>query len=642
MLESDGSLSRVKAPPVIDGVWDPAWYNAEKYALTVKNNYNEEFITGASDFSGSVSVMHDNDNIYVLLDVKDDTLITDLNNSWERDHYSVYFDMSNIKQNGALLDDAAEPMDSVQFMLEKIWSVEGDINLGLAINQDTLKWGVDFAETIDSGTSYLLEVAVPFSRIGVTLTDGMVIGYDTKIGDNDGDGQLDGKLSWHQNADESWHNAAFMGNMMLDPVFFDLGSLTPTPVEIQIDGVIDGPWAQANIFQLERKLNYNVEFITGAADFSGQIRALWDQDNFYVLLEVKDDTLITDLNNSWERDHYSIYFDISNIKQDGDLLDDVAEPMDSVQFMLEKIWSVEGDISLGLAINQDTLKWGVDFVEVIDSGTSYMLELVVPFGDIGVTLSAGTTIGWDAKIGDNDGDGQLDGKLAWSQLADEGWHNASFLGEVELMGNGTIMGTPEIAPVTINVDMNGMIDAELFDPAADFIDIMGSFNDWSEGVVATDADADGIWTAVLADLEVGTDIAFKSRMNGDWAQPHDRPNGGPDRTHTVVETVQGDENVIDFVFNDGDYSPWLEDAVETAKATHFALYPNPGTSSFTISSADEILSVSISNITGKLLFTAPVNGFTSDVNVSSLDAGLYIVSVQFKSAAITNKMFVKQ
>ena len=54
------------------------------------------------------------------------TLDTQSNQPWERDHYSVYFDFGNHKSL-TYLTDTEPPMDSVQFMLEKIWSVEGDL-----------------------------------------------------------------------------------------------------------------------------------------------------------------------------------------------------------------------------------------------------------------------------------------------------------------------------------------------------------------------------------------------------------------------------------------------------------------------------------------------------------------------------------
>ena len=122
-----------------------------------------------------------------------------------------------------------------------------------------------------------------------------------------------------------------------------------TPPVIDGDGS-DAVWAGVEAWDLLRTSGWNEAFMAGPDDFSATIKAIWDADAIYCLLEVMDDTLVTDKNNSWERDHYSIYFDISNIKQNvtGDLLDDLIEPMDSVQFMLEKIWSIEGDIDLGL------------------------------------------------------------------------------------------------------------------------------------------------------------------------------------------------------------------------------------------------------------------------------------------------------
>ncbi|MFO7669118.1 MAG: sugar-binding protein [Bacteroidales bacterium] len=625
-LEADGSLSKVKHAPVIDGMADYAWYAASTHKLEVKN-----LVTGvasAADFSGTFKVMHDLDNIYVMLEVKDDTLITDLNQPWERDHYSVYFDFNNLKTS-TFVTDAAAPMDSVQFMLEKIWSVAGD----LAMEDTSLVNGVDFVENITEGKGYILEMVVPMDILGVTLAEEMVIGFDMKIGDNDADGTLDGKYSWHQSMDEGWRNPGYLGNMKLEPVFVDLGPLSPAPQTIKVDGVAEGNWNQAIAMPLLRE--NLVTGIDNAADFSGTVKALWDTDYVYILLQVKDDTLVTDLNQPWERDHYSVYFDFNNHKSATYLVDQ-APPMDSVQFMLEKIWSVEGD----LAMEDTSLIWGVDFSEVIDSGSNYTLEIAIPLELIGVELKAGQVIGFDAKIGDNDADGNLDGKLSWNQFADEGWRNPSYLGNVTLMANGTFMGTPETPPVdvTFNVDMTGMIAAEIFDPAVDKVDLAGSMNNWGDPVKnAADADADGIYTIVVASVEVGTNLEFKFRVNGTWDPISEFPGGGPNRTYTAVEG----ENIVNVVFNDGDYTPWIT-GVDVNKASYLQMYPNPAVNAVTLSSAVEIQSVNISNITGQLIYSAPVNGFTTDLNISNLESGMYIVSVKFVSMEVSNRVLIKK
>jgi hypothetical protein len=629
VLEADGSLSRVEVPPTVDGVKDPAWYNAKSYSLDVKNTYTG--VTSAADFSGTVSLMHDADNIYVLLEEKDDVWDTINDQLWNRDHWSIYFDMNNIKQNGALLDDVAEPMDSVQFMLEKIWGVEAIYSMdplralttGLLINNDTLRPGEDFAETINAGVGYTLELAVPFSKIGVPLTEGMVIGYDTKIGDNDGT-VLDGKLSWHQNLDESWHNGAYMGNMKLDPLFFDLGALTAVPVEPKIDGVKDGLWAQANAMPLNRKNTYTG--VTGAADFSGTVSALWDKDNFYVLLEEKDDIWDTINDQLWNRDHWSIYFDINNRKQNADLLDDVAEPMDSVQFMLEKIWGVEAIYSMdplraittGLKINNDTLYPGVDFVEVINAGVGYTLELCVPFSKMHVDLSKylNKKIGFDTKIGDNDGT-VLDGKLSWNQLADESWHNASYMGEVVLMGNGTISGSPNNVPT-----ITAIADVTLDEGATATVEVSAGDLDGDPLTITATSSAAAVATATID----GTTI-------------------------TVTGVAAGTANVV-VAANDGKYGVARDtfmvtvnaviEGVEGHDAAQFNMYPNPTTGVLNIIGMSEIEYVSITNVAGQTVAEIPVNAQRSVVDVNSLRNGMYIISVHFTSQATANRVFVKQ
>jgi hypothetical protein len=215
------------------------------------------------------------------------------------------------------------------------------------------------------------------------------------------------------------------------------------------------------------------------------------------------------------------------------------------------------------------------------------------------------------------------------------------MGEVTLMTNGTIMGTPVVPPVsvTFNVDMSGMISEGIFDPAVDKVDLAGSMNNWGSPVQnAADADADGIYTIVVPNVEIGTALEFKFRVNGTWDPISEFPGGGPNRTYTAVEG----ENVVNVVFNDGDYTPWITEGVEINKAAALYMYPNPANHMFTVSSAFEIQSVKISNIAGQLVYKAPVNGFSADVNISTLEAGMYIVSVTFESMEVSNRVLIKK
>ncbi len=310
--------------------------------------------------------------------------------------------------------------------------------------------------------------------------------------------------------------------------------------------------------------------------------------------------------------------------------------MDSVQFMLEKIWSVDDSLTL-----EDTLLiWDVDFVEKIDSGKMYTLEMSIPLALIGVDLMADQVIGFDAKIGDNDGDGTLDGKLSWNQYLDESWRNPSFMGEVTLMANGTFMGTPATPPedVTFNVDMTGMIAEEIFDPAVDKVDLAGSMNNWGDPVQnAADTDGDGIYTIVATAQEVGAALEFKFRVNGTWDPISEFPGGGANRMYTVVE---GD-NVVDVVFNDGDYTPWIVEGTEFSESYSLQIYPNPATDMVNIASSKEILSVSITNLVGQSVLNVPVNSFNSEIGIGTLDVGMYVITVQFENE-VYNSVLIKK
>ncbi len=77
-------------------------------------------------------------------------------------------------------------------------------------------------------------------------------------------------------------------------------------------------------------------------------------------------------------------------------------------------------------------------------------------------------------------------------------------------------------------------------------------------------------------------------------------------------------------------------------STGFNMYPNPARSMFTLSSAAEITSVSISNVTGQLVYSSAVNGFNADINISEFEAGMYIVSVKFESMEVSNRVLIKK
>ncbi len=97
--------------------------------------------------------------------------------------------------------------------------------------------------------------------------------------------------------------------------------------------------------------------------------------------------------------------------------------------------------------------------------------------------------------------------------------------------------------VVFNVNMKQQIVIGNFKPATDFVDLPGSFNNWSSTML-TDSNGDSIYTASIA-LNVGDNIEFKARINGLWNGKEEFSGGGPNRTYTVVQN-----GVVSFWYND--------------------------------------------------------------------------------------------
>jgi hypothetical protein len=72
------------------------------------------------------------------------------------------------------------------------------------------------------------------------------------------------------------------------------------------------------------------------------------------------------------------------------------------------------------------------------------------------------------------------------------------------------------------------------------------------------------------------------------------------------------------------------------------MYPNPASSKFILRSATEMSSVSISSVTGQMISSVSVNALSAEMNISDLDAGMYIISVKFESDEVSNQILIKK
>jgi len=154
-------------------------------------------------------------------------------------------------------------------------------------------------------------------------------------------------------------------------------------------------------------------------DFSASYKAMWDEKNLYVLVDVTDDTLTNDSDEFWLDDCVEVFVDADNSKSD-------SYGGNDYQFHFG--WA-EANPSMGESQHNRTT--GVEFATVrTDRG--YRMEIKLPWTTLGTKPSAGAKIGLDVHVNDDDDGGDRDTKLIWRGKEDNAWQTPSVLGTAEL------------------------------------------------------------------------------------------------------------------------------------------------------------------------------------------------------------------
>ena len=206
--------------------------------------------------------------------------------------------------------------------------------------------------------------------------------------------------------------------------------------------------------------------------------------------------------------------------------------------------------------------------------------------------------------------------------ATSGWTGLAG-GPLAMIGfNINATGGPTQAPVTFNVDMTKHIASGQFKPGTDFVDVSGSFNNWSGSAHLTDPEADGIYTITLQGIPVGKVIEYKYRINGDW-NTSEYPNGGPNRKYTVRYW-----NILNDVYNGGKTTG----VDPTSLVASFNVYPNPTSGAFNVEITNTVASnliITLTNIQGQVVYQNNIANAVTHLETidSKLPKGMYFLSV---------------
>jgi len=178
-----------------------------------------------------------------------------------------------------------------------------------------------------------------------------------------------------------------------------------------IDGSVDSIWSKAP----EMKLDTKQMAWSGA---TGTAKALWDDNNLYVLVQVRDDQLNKSNPNAWEQDSVEVFVDENNGKT-------TVFQDDDGQYRV--------NFENATSFNPEKIAAGFES-KVSVSGTNYTVEMKIPFKKVKPANNA--VIGFDAQINDAK-DGARISVNAWNDPSGQGYQDTSVFGELTLTGKSS-------------------------------------------------------------------------------------------------------------------------------------------------------------------------------------------------------------
>lgn len=242
---------------------------------------------------------------------------------------------------------------------------------------------------------------------------------------------IDRVTFWGLNDSNSWRSdrypLLFDGTLSAKPAYFAVidpdGFLEEYPLEEveanqgyavygtpEIDAEIDSIWSDAPVFNMNRMQQAHEILATGTS------RALWDEDNLYVLYEVSDSILDVSAAAAHEQDSVEAF-----VNETGERTTTYIDGVGQYRVNYENDASFNpGDYSEGF---QSAARL---------TGSGYVVEMAIPWKN--VTPEAWHTLGFDVQINDARA-GERHGVAAWNDTTGQGWQDPSVYGNLTLVNS---------------------------------------------------------------------------------------------------------------------------------------------------------------------------------------------------------------
>ncbi len=450
-------LKKAAVAPVIDGVMDAAWVNANVYNIAVP--FKEEVPTLGAEGTTTWRGLWTDEGIYILLTVNDDVWMPDYLSgqaNYMSDKPELYFDVNAVKLDGGGPGSTANIPGHYQVAPG---TLEADIHGVPKTGTDGV---IDAYEVADP--AYKVEYFIPFSKLldkdgkAVDLT--APIGFDVTIIDIDTPTGVRQRADWSNNGsiNESWSNMDGCGTITLSEEVAQAGGIiNKTTTAPKIDGVFDAVWDNAT--KNDISVPFKTEVATVGAPGETYWKGLWDDNGMYIIVKVADDNWFPFWApgggaNSYEYDKVELYFDTNQPRKDGKG-GQGATPGSTQIAPDSKAGGIDGTMLTGTS-------YGIDYNYAYNvSDPQYTAEYFIPWDILndkdGVAFDKTTLMGFDVTVIDRDPGDAARKRVNWANagVIDENWNNMDDAGV--LMFDGA---TTTILVEKITVASGGVITTD--------------------------------------------------------------------------------------------------------------------------------------------------------------------------------------
>lgn len=371
-LNSANSLRalKVSTAPLIDGnLNEPSW--------NLTNNASK-LVSGSSDNDAVWSATWNNTHLFLGARVSDGNLFNDSGgNFWDDDGVELYIDGNRERSTTY---DSNDRQYTVRY---------NDVTVREKANRTS---GV-LAAWAPSNGGYSVELAIPWTTIGVTASAGKQLGFDVGINDDDNGSTRDGQLMG-LGTSTNYQNTSAFATISLD------GGAAPTALSSRILPTREAPAIDGHLGDSVWNLRYEPHK-RSAGTLSNRVRwAVAHSDtHFMVAAFVKDASLRNDSANVVDDDSFELYIDGARNR--------------STTYDANDLYFVKGYNDSTLFEKNGRTSGVLHASKALPGG--YGVEIAVPWARLGYAArpAAGTLIGIDVGVNDDGNGGTRDGAAVW-------------------------------------------------------------------------------------------------------------------------------------------------------------------------------------------------------------------------------------